>query len=333
MNLAYKIDLQLFKDTTVPVSLIQKAWAKDLWTAAMKELYFNKFMGEGPEFIIHKLTNLKKEAGDRIIIPLLLKLTGEGVYDDADVEGNEEELRFHDFMVEVHEIAHAVRLKGKFEEQKTQIDLRKAAKTGLQTWLQEKLDAMIFAALTKDPTIDRLLLAGGKTAEGAVVAGDVFSAAMIGKAKRLAQLSNPKIRPVMVNGKKHWVMIIHPYQSRDLKNDPVWISAQENAGVRGSENPIFSGALGIYDDIVIHEHENIAITKTGANGTPVGHSLLLGAQAAAMAVAQEANWEEKKFNYNKRVGFEVDTILGVEKAVFNETDFATVQLLTSAIAD
>lgn len=329
----FKIVLQLFTVTTVPTNLVQKAWGRDLWSAAMKELYFAKFKGEGPNNIIQVMTNLKKEAGDQITIPLMMKLTGDGVMDDADLEGNEEALVMYDFAVKVHEYAHAVRLKGKLEEKKTALNLRTAAKQGLTTWLQEKIDGLIFTALTASPTATRLIYAGTRTAENTITATDLFTTDLIGKAKRIAQLSNPKIRPVMVKGKPHWVMIIHPYQSRDLKNDEKWLNAQKYANVRGEDNPIFSGALGVWDNVVIHEHENISITKTGASSAAVGHSLMLGCQAAALAVAQETNWEEKKFNYNKSTGFEVDTILGVGKSVFNEVDFATVQIMASAAAD
>ena len=138
---------------------------------------------------------------------------------------------------------------------------------------------------------------------------------------------------VKVNGKDHWVMIIHPYMARDLKLDTVWLEAQKHANVRGEDNPIFSGALGVFDNVVIHEHENISITTTGATSAPVGHALMLGAQAGALAVAQETNWAEKTFNYGKSAGFEVDTILGVGKSKFNSVDFATIQVMASAAAD
>lgn len=334
-----EMDLQMFADTVVPASLVRKAWGKDLWTTAMKALYWNKFMGDTPDYIVQRMVNLKKEAGDRINIPLLLKLKEEGVMDDADVEGNEEALQFESFEIQVHEYAHAVRLKGKLEEQKTAIDLRKAAKTGLTVWLQEKIDRMIFEALTANPTPSRIVYAGGKTAENAITTTDTFTASLIGVAKRMAQMADPLIRPVMVEGKPHWVLILNPYQARDLKKDPEWREAQLNANVKGPDNPIFSGALGVYDNVVVHEHQNVARTLTGASNTPVGHALFVGAQAAGFAVAQETNWEEKSFNYNKRVGFETDTIIGIAKSVFNTgtsgepVDFATIQIMTACLND
>lgn len=328
-----KFDLQLFAVTTVPVGLVQKAWGKELWTATKNNIYFAKFTGKTPDSIIQEVENLKKEAGDQITIPLLMKLQGDGVTDDAKLEGNEEAMQYYDFQVNVHQYRHAVALKGKFEEQKTSLKLRTNAKSGLKTWLEEKIDKMTFAALTASPTAGRVFYGGTAAAEAAITAGDIFDTKVIGKAKRIAQMSNPSIRPVRVNGTSHWVMVIDPYQARDLKSDPAWISAQESANIRGEKNPIFTGALGMWDNVIIHEAESVIRTNTGASNTMVGHALFLGAQAAAFAVAQETNWVEKPFDYDNQFGVAIDTIFGIKKSVFNGVDFATVQVMTSSLSD
>lgn len=325
------MDLQLFAETVVPTALVQKAWGKEVWMAATRESYFAKFTGEGNGFIIDKMTNLKKEAGDTITIPLLMPLSGAGVVDDGQLEGNEEALQFYDFSVTVHEKAHAVKLKGKLEEQKTAIPLRKHAKEGLATWLREAIDKAIFKALTASPTSQRVVFAGSATAENSISTADMFTADLIGVAKRKAQAA--RMRPVVVDGTKHFVMLINPYQARDLKADAKWLEAQKHANIRGEENPIFSGALGVYDNVIIHEHEDVAITKTGASNAEVGHALLLGAQAGAFAIAQEAEWCEKPFDYDRKFGVSVATIFGVDKSKFNGQDFATIQVLTACKPD
>lgn len=319
--------------TTVPTNLVQKAWAKDLWKAAQKDSYFLKFQGSGPDAIIQTKDDLKKDAGDRITIPLMMKLTGTGVAGDATLQGNEEALVFHDFAVTVDQLRHAVRLKGRMEEQKTQIDLRTSGKEGLRIWLAETLDLAIFTALSTAPTTNRILYANSRTSEGTIVDGDKFSCSIISAAKRKAQLANPKFRPVKVNGKEHFVMLIHPYQARDLKSDPLWLDAQAMANTRGEDNPIFTGALGTYDNVVLHEHENVSITATGSGAANVGHALLLGAQAGVRAVAKEPFWEEEAFDYKNQVGFATGLIYGVAKSVFNLEDFAVINCMTGAAVD
>ena len=75
-------------------------------------------------------------------------------------------------------------------------------------------------------------------------------------------------------------MLVGTWAARYLKADPVWQAAQQNAAIRGSKNPIFTGALGEYDGVVLYEYERIMNTKTGASSANVVHNLLLGQQAA-----------------------------------------------------
>ena len=139
----YKFDLQMFADTEIPMNLVEKAWSKQLWKEAEKENFFSKFTGEGQDNIIQVKTELKKEAGDQITIPLVMRLTGDGVTGDSILEGNEEKLQFYDCKVTVDQIRHAVRLEGQMEEQKTALNLRQAAKDGLKLWMIEKQEKMI----------------------------------------------------------------------------------------------------------------------------------------------------------------------------------------------
>jgi len=330
-------DLQRFADTTVPVALTQKAWGKQLFEAVISEIYLSTLMGTSSDSVIQKLENLKKEAGDQIIVPLRLKLKGDGVMDDADVEGNEEEMIFDDYTVQVHEYAHGVRLKGNLEEQKTQIKLRQAAKDSLKDWATEKIDKLLINALTASPTTNRLVYAGGKTATNLLTDSDKMATDLISLAKRKAKLAYPKIRQVKVKGKLYYIMLMHDWQFRDLKTDEKWLNAQKDANIRGDENPIFSGMEGIWDGVVIKAWENVHVKAEGASSANVGKALLLGAQAGVLGVAQETAWREKSFNYGKRAGFETDFIVGAGKPHFTvetaDTDFGVLQVQTGAKAD
>lgn len=331
-------NFQMFEDTTISEALTQKAWAKQLWREAETESFFARFTGEGPNCIIQKKTDLKKDKGDQITIGLMMKLTGAGITGENMLEGNEEKLTMYDFSVKVDQIRNAVRLAGSMTEQKTSLNLRTAAKDALKIWLGEKNEKDTFAALTANPTANRVYYAGGRTAEAEITASDTFSTAVISAARRKAKLATPKVRPVKVNGRDWYVMIIDSYQARDLKADPNWIAAQKDANLRGENNPIFTGALGTYDGVILHEHENVIRTATGASDGYVGHALLLGAQAGVLAVAKEPNWKEKSFDYDDKVGFATGMIRGIEKAVFTDEgdtkfDFGVVQVITSSVAD
>ncbi len=334
----FKFDLQLFATTTITTNMVQKAWAKDLMKEAAKEDFFAKFKGTTSGAIIQVKTELKKDKGDKITIPLVMQLTGNGISGDSTLEGNEEKLTFMDMAVTVNQIRNAVRLEGNMEEQKTALNLRSAAKDALKEWLVEKIQKDTFAALTGTPTTNRIVYGGSATSVGALTTTDTFTANLISVARRKALKASPKFKPVKVDGKEYFVMIIDSYQARDLKNDAKWLDAQKFAANRGSDNPIFTGMLGIYDGVVLHEHDDVVATLDGASGIRVGHALLLGCQAGIEGIAQETSWHEKGFDYDNQVGFSTGMIYGIAKSVFTPSggaaaDFATIQVATAAIAD
>lgn len=359
-NMKFKFDLQRFADTTIPQELILKSWAKQAWEAGIHDSYFSRFMGRNARSIIQVKEDLKKGAGTSINIPLLLPLSGAGVWDDNILEGNEEALEYASFDTYLHYIRHGVRLNGLYEEQKTQINMRKDARDALAEWLSTFIDTNIFAVLTgvmppfagsataanyefpvTPPSADRVLFGGSATQESAITAADTFSADLIGKAKRLATADeNTAIRPIKVDGRSTYVMVIDPFQARDLRNDPKWLEAQKHANVRGEKNPIFSGAMGIYDGVVIHEHNRVPRTGTGASNTKVGHALFLGAQAVVFAEGTAPRWVEKKFDYENKWGVATGRMFGLQKAQFKfngasnpATDFGVINVMTSSIDD
>ena len=345
----FKFEIQLFAETeisSVDPTLVLTAQAKETWRAGLDQGFFKKFTGESAEYIVHMKTELKKEAGDSITIPLLLPLQGAGITGDNLLEGNEEQMIYRSFNVPIDQIRNAVRIKGKMEEKKTQINMRRDARTSLARWLSNKTDKMIFDALSTDPTqsadpkYNRLIFGGNATDESGIGSGAYFTAEMIGKAKRLATADeNTMIKPIQIDGVDTYVMIIDPCQARDLMKDPIWREAQEHANIRGEKNPIFSGNLGMYEGVVVHVSPRIWRTETGASGTKVGHALFLGAQAAVFAVGGEPEWYEKSdFDYDNQIGFKFGRIFGIKKAQFkydgvNPVDFGCINVLTASEDD
>ena len=324
---------------TVAPNLVQEAWAKATWSAGIHKSFFDKFTGTDAGSIIQVKEELKKDKGDSINIPLLMPLTGAGITGDNMLEGNEEALIYRDFSVSIDQLRNAVRLQGKMDEQKTQINMRQDAKTALSDWLATKVDKMIFTALTTNPTANRVVYGGAATSEAAIATGDKFTVDLIGKAKRMAmEDENTMVKPVRIDGVDTYVMVIDQWQARDLMADTKWIEAQEHANIRGEKNPIFTGALGMYNGVVVHQCNRIPRTETGASSCKVGHALFLGAQAAVMAVGAEPEWNEDTFDYKNQVGFEFGRIFGIAKSQFkydgtNLTDFGCINVLTSSVDD
>lgn len=346
-NTAFNLNLQLFakNETTVSPALTQKAWAKQAWSMAKRDTTISNFVGKSDENIVQLDDTMKKEDGDQITFSLRMPLTGDGTEGDDVLEGKEEALEYHDFKVTINQLRKGTRLKGKMEEKKTSLKLRTDARTALKDWFAEKIESMYFDALNADPSPRRIVYPAGITAISSITASHTMSCAIIEKTKRKAKKRIvytddkgvthiiPKIRPILVNGKKMYVMILTEEQMRDLRSDPVWVAAQSQANTRGEDNPLFSGSEGIWSGVVLFTNDNVEVKSVGNAGADVGHALFLGAQAACFAVGSEPEWEEDTFDYKNKVGFEMGQIFGIAKSVFDGEDLAVLHVYTASIED
>lgn len=60
------------------------------------------------------------------------------------------------------------------------------------------------------------------------------------------------------------------------------------------DNPIFSGALGVYNGVVLHEWTRLPTAATGTNAASCRRAVFCGAQAVSMAWGQ-GNSETPKY--------------------------------------
>lgn len=306
-------------------ALTQKIWSAILFKEAEKDIYLSKFMGEGADNIIQLKNDLTKKKGDKITIGLRMRLTKPGESSSTTgitLEGTEEALTFYDFAIELAEYGHAVKAGSKLDIQRPAFDLRTEMKDALKAWIPEKLESLLISALVLAPSTNRVIDDSGTGDAG-------LTAARISKIKRAAKLAKPKIRPVNIEGGLYYVLLAHSLSTKTLKVDEDWRAAQLYANIRGMKNPIFTGALGLYDGVVVHEYDRDELLVTGSEAL----NLLLGAQAAVLGYAQYPSWLEKLFDYNRIPGVATDMLLAHGKSVFDEEDFGTFMLVTDYEAD
>lgn len=316
-------------------ALAAKVWSVALYKEAIKDIFFAKYTGPSANSIVQAKNELTKKKGEIVIFGLRMRMSGEGVNTDNDyLEGNEEEMTFHDFSVTLGERGNAVRAKSKLDLQRPALDLRTEFKAGLKDWLTEYIDKATVTALSTSPSTNRVLYGGDATADSDIDSADTLSTTVISKAKRKARLATPKIRPIMVDGEEHYLLLCHDYQTKSLKAETAWINAQRDAGIRGRKNPLFSGALGEWDSVVIKEYERIPTYNTWGTGAVTGaRALLLGAQAGVHAYGQFPKWYEKMFDYGRIPGVACDVVWKAAKTVFNSEDFAVIAVDTYIAVD
>ena len=179
----------------------------------------------------------------------------------------------------------------------------------------------------------------------------------VGKARTM---QNP-IRPIKINGMEVYVAILHPYQVLDLRrnvNNGQWMDIQKSAMMGGqiTNNPIFTGAVGMYNGVIIHEDARIPRAGSGtktdlaasvtaaadASGTATAgankdicRGIFLGAQAGCIAFGRsygltgtnvKYKWTEVLNDYENQLGVSAALAYGVKKTVFNSKDFGTLAL-------
>ena len=319
-------------DTSVATGDAETAeqWARDLIMEAMKEAYWPRFMGKGPNNIIQVKTELEKSPGDKITFSLGMKLAGAGGSGDSMLEGNEEALQHYSDQVIIDQQRNAVRLEGKMTELRPAFDLRDHAKEALKIWLAEKIDQDIFDDLDGSPT--RVLYQSTATSTATITSTMYFNLDIVSKSRTLSLKLAPKIMPLKISGREHHVLVMAPDCEFDLVNsDTEWRTSVRDAQTRGDQNPVFTGMLGLTMGTILHVHENISVTTNWGSGANVNgaNNLFVGRQAGCFAWGKRPFWREKEFDYGNKTGFAVGAIYGHTKAVFNSEDHALIAVRTS----
>jgi len=315
-------------------------WAKQLAYEVGKEIYFSKFMGDSFESMI--VSKSMPEGKGKDMTFGLVGYTGTAVTGDSPLESNEQNITSNEVTVTTAQRRFGIINAGNFDDSKVLYNFRSEALAQLKRQYAEDHDAQIFSALTKTSGAGAYLRADSETAgsvyadsdpKAAVATTDLATAEDISKLKKMAMLGTTKsykMKPIRVDGKDHYVLLVHPEVAYDLAKDDTWLNAQKNANVRGSENPIFSGALGMYDGVIVHEHEGITTAADGGGASVVyARNLFLGAGAACHAKVDEMSWVEKTFDYGNKLGIAAGQIYGVGMSTFDSKDYAVIQYLTS----
>jgi len=359
-------------------------WSVVMFQYARFKCFFSKFIGKNDgsskgvtvstdsNSMVQLKGDFRKKKGDKVTFAMLAPLIGDGITGDDNLEGNEEALRFYDFAVELFKVRHAVRSEGTLSDRRVIFDAKAKAKPALGTWLAHKIDNYTLAALSGIASSDGNLAAvapstnrkwvGGQTAAGvlthttnnldsefgATATDEIFGTKVIEAVKRKAKLVEPIIRPLVIEGKSFYVMLLHPLQVKALKAETAWKDIQSAAGVRGLKNPIFTGMLGEWDGVILHEWEKIEMRLgEGAStvseyfdsgddldsGVQGARALFCGAQAAVHAYGELPYYKAKEFDYGDEWGIAVGAILAVSKPVLNSEDYGVMVVDTQVVPD
>lgn len=121
-----------------------------------------------------------------------------------------------------------------------------------------------------------------------------------------------------------------------------WLDITKAAatGDGSKTNPIWTGAIGDYNDVIIKSAFDVTTgvnSSSGAAITTVRRAILLGAQAACIGYGMKHAggkylWNEELFDHKRRLEVSALSIWGMKKTRFNSVDYGTVVMSTYAAA-
>ena len=303
---------------------IPELWAKELLIDAEKQMFWKDYEGaQGSGMPIIRKDELTKQAGDTVRIITMSHLTGAGqTGDTANLTDNEEALSIGEIVLTLAIKAHAVKYT-KYAGKQAIFDIRSAAQGRLAYWLADKLDQSMFKVASLSATYN--LYGGSATADAGLGTADVFNTTAINKIKTKLKIN--RALPIKTeDGNEYYIVVVHTFDAFNLRADSVWQQAQREANLRGDKtNPIFTGALGIYNGMIVRESQNTpngnvnsavgADAGIGTGVANVSHVIAFGGEAFARAYGQYPSWLEETKDYGRKLGIGTDVVFKDARAI------------------
>lgn len=301
--------------TTIGTShgLTVEQWKSELFKKYQEQTFFGKFKGVGAKSIISVQRDLEKKAGDSITFGYSNSIRGtagvsgntplEG-FDGTDYVSNNEAMTYNYQRVVVDQIRKSIKLAGLMDEKRVAFSMRNDAKSQLTDWMSYNEDQAIFTAINASDLVKTGVIEGTGLTYDAIV--DMKKEAMFPTADNIdTGKKTRKLEPIkMDGGEEVFVLGVNPSDAAAFRKSDDFKNFNQNADVRGSGNAIFTGMLGMFNNVVIHEHSGFAV------GTPV----LMGANAAFLAYGREIMYGEDTFDYDNQTGFMIGSVRGVALA-------------------
>ena len=324
------------------------------------------------------------EMGSVVGIEMEDALIESGAVGNVDFSASGEELKNIKQFVKVDRFQHAVPSTQSIVNQRNADKFKTRAKNSLINWGTMKFDKIFFSAMSADST--NMVICGHHTdaTPANLVTADVLTTGDVEEAKRRALLGVdsqgnfvPPLIPVKTSQSEnlgyyeeveYFVMFVGTNTARNIKNDANWAEARKDALERGKTNPIFTGALGFWDGVLLLDvktdtarqsgvltsgskfvgfgnvkSSNLSI-YAGAAGQETEINLLLGAGACHVVVDQGIayyDWADK--NDPRRMNAGIDRVYGLAKtkyeasandgvledSIFDGKDYGVITVISS----
>lgn len=302
---------------------------RQLFLEQKKAAYFTRFFSGTGNAPVFEKSDFLKSKGETMTFGLIPRVTGAPITGNTTVKGKEDKLTFYTYQLTLDRYRYAIKDDGALTRQRFVGDIPTEMKNALTVWGAELIDQQCMDALFTAPT--DIYYGGDANQVSDLTAGDNITPALISKMKAIALTrrgsGKTPLQPVMVDGKKYFVLLVSPDVAVDLKYDTNFMAAQKDAAERGSNNPLFTGMLGIWDGVVIHEHENVPIYSNGGSGAvKYTKCALIGASALCWAWGERPSIVEEDEDYEEFKAYCWRMTAKCGKPKFNNYDYGMLAL-------
>ena len=337
-----------------------KKYSAQLAVDVGRESYWTKkMMGTGAKSKtpIQMLPHLESDAGEQITYDLSLQKTDQPIEGDAILAGKEGELKFATDQVYIDQMRGGTNSGGRMTRKRTLHDLREVARSRESEWWARIFDELFFMygsgargnntdyIFSEDytgfsenkftaPDAEHIMYGGSATSKASMTAADKMSLKLIDRLKTRAvkmgggTQRTPQIQPIRINGADHYCVVMSPWSEFDLRTDTStgqWLDINKAAaGAEGRKNPIFQGALGMYNDVILHSHKaTIDFDDYGAGAdVQASRALFMGTQAMVCAFGSTGgglrfDWHEESDDRGNQLVISTHSIFGVKKCTYN----------------
>ena len=345
-----------------------KKWSSLMAVAINKSSYWaKKFIGEGKDsrLPIQRIDDLEKGASDEVTVDLLMPMNMEPLIGDQTLDGKEQPLKYFTDRLRIDQVRGGADLGSRMSKKRTLRNLRSDAKRTHTDWWKRLMDELYFIYLSGSrgtqggyvwsannpifgvnaltaPDAMHQMYGGAATSAASITTADSMSLRLIDKAVAKAETMGGdgsdelSMIPISIEGGDHYTALMHTWQADSLRQETGtggWLDIQKAAAAaEGAKNPIFTGAMGMHNDVILHQHRNVVrFNNSGAGGNlPAARALFLGSQAALVAYGDNESgtryrWTEESKDHGNSVAIGTHAILGVKKATYTSKDGQAVR--------
>ena len=292
-------------------------WSSELFKKYQELTFFGKFKGVGGKSIVQVKRDLEKKAGDAITFGFSNSIRGTAAvtgntpvegFDGTNYVSNNEAMTYNYQRVVIDQVRKSVKIAGLMDEKRVAFDMRNDAKAQLTDWMAYNEDSAIFTAINSADVILSSFTTGTGLTYDSIV--DMKKEAMFPSTDNIASgKKTRKIEPIKLEGgEEYFILGVNPADAASFRKSTDFKTFNQYIQ-QGMTNPIFTGALGVFNGIIIHEH----------SGFGVGSPVLMGANAVFLAYGKEIMYGEDTFDYDNQTGFMIGSVRGVALAKHDGT--------------